>query len=254
MSADRAAMLSTTSESVDSATVIVITGLLDRTSYLQLRDIIIKAALEIPRAVVIDISALAVPAESAYAVFTSARWHVSQWPEVPILLVCAHGAGRQAIVRNGVARYVPVYPTCDEAVEALGGAAKHQLRRRARTELPADRSSIEQARGFVADWLPQWGHPQLTAIAGVIATVFVENVLAHTLSTPSLRLESDGSAVTVAVEDNSTAPPERREDSRRGADTVSGLSIVTAMSRVWGTAPTPTGKTVWAVIGPENQL
>ena len=254
MPADHAAALSVSSESVDSATVIVITGLLDRTTYLRLRDIIIKAALEVPRAVVVDISALSVPAESAYAVFTSARWHVTEWPEVPILLVCAHGEGRQAIVRNGVARYVPVYPTCGEAIGALGNEAKHRRRRRARIDLLADRCSVGQARDFVSDCLIQWGHTELISIAGVIATVFIENVLAHTQSAPSLRVESDGSAVTVAVEDTSSVPPERREDPRRGADIVSGLSIVTAMCRVWGTAPTSTGKTVWAVIGPENEL
>jgi hypothetical protein len=26
------------------------------------------------------------------------------------------------------------------------------------------------------------------------------------------------------------------------------------MCRMWGNSPTPTGKTVWAVIGPENRL
>jgi hypothetical protein len=254
MPADHAATLTASAEPMDSATVIVVTGLLDRTSYLRLRDIIIKSALEVPRAVVVDISALAVPAETAYAVFTSARWHVNEWPEVPILLVCAHGEGRQAIVRNGVARYVPVYSTCNEAIRALRNEGRHRLRQHARTDLLADRCSVGQARDVVADCLTRWGHEELIAIAGVIATVFVENVLAHTHSAPSLRLESDGSAVTVAVEDTSTAPPERREDPRRGADIVSGLSIVAAMCRAWGTAPTSTGKTVWAVIGPENEL
>jgi hypothetical protein len=29
---------------------------------------------------------------------------------------------------------------------------------------------------------------------------------------------------------------------------------VAALSRVWGTLPAPSGKTVWAVVGPENKL
>ncbi len=35
---------------------------------------------------------------------------------------------------------------------------------------------------------------------------------------------------------------------------VSGLAIVDALSRAWGSTPTASGKTVWAIIGPENQL
>lgn len=39
----------------------------------------------------------------------------------------------------------------------------------------------------------------------------------------------------------------------KGID-VSGLAIVAALSRAWGSSPTSSGKTVWAIIGPENQL
>lgn len=254
MSADRGSPLSTDAESVDSITMIVADGVLDGTSYLKLRDIIIKGALDGPRAVIVDVTALSVPSESAWAVFTSARWHVSVWPEVPILLVCAHGEGRQAITRNGITRYVPVYPTSEAAIGSLGGSGRHRLRRRARTQLSADRESLDMARELIADWLSAWGHDNLITAAGVVSTVFIENVLAHTEGPPTLRLESDGIAVTVAVEDGSSVPAERREDPRRGADVVSGLSIVSALCRVWGTAPTPGGKTVWAVIGPENEL
>lgn len=253
MPTDRAGPLTALNESVESATVITAAGVLDRTSYLRLRDIIIKAALDTPRAVIIDVGGLSVPAESAWAVFTSARWHVSVWPEVPILLVCGHTEGRRAVTRNGVARYVPVYPTIAEAFSALSGSAP-PARRRVRTALPGDRRSVELARNAVTEWLTEWGHAELAAVARVIATAFVENVLSHTDSAPTLRLESDGCAVTVAVEDGSCTPAGRREDPRHGTDIVSGLAVVSAMCRVWGSAPTPAGKTVWAVIGPENRL
>ena len=36
------------------------------------------------------------------------------------------------------------------------------------------------------------------------------------------------------------------------ADHAGGLSVVAALSRQWGNVPTSTGKTVWALIGPEN--
>jgi STAS domain-containing protein len=254
MSADHASPLSAVTASVDPVTLIVVDGVLDSSTYLRMRDAVIKAALDEPRAVVVDVSALSVPAESAWAVFTSARWHVNVWPDVPIVLVCAHAGGRHTIARNGITRYVPVYANTKDAVSALDAPGRHGLRRRARAQLAADRAALDMARELVADWLSQWGHDDLITVAGVVATVFVENVLAHTEGPPTLRLECDGVLVTVAVEDASSVPAQRLEHPRHGADVVSGLAMVSALSRVWGTAPTPNGKTVWAVIGPENQL
>jgi hypothetical protein len=57
----------------------------------------------------------------------------------------------------------------------------------------------------------------------------------------------------VAVEDSSRGPVELREDPKVSG-IPSGLRVVAALCRMWGTAPTPAGKTVWAVMGPENRL
>jgi hypothetical protein len=69
-----------------------------------------------------------------------------------------------------------------------------------------------------------------------------------------LIVESYRDTVTVAVQDDSPRLPGRREDADRGADIVSGLAIVAAVSRAWGATPTSSGKTVWALVGRENQL
>src|SRR4029079_13659817 len=107
-------------------------GVLDATTYLYLRDNIIKAALDDPRAVVVDVSGLLVPRESALAVFTSARWHVERWPEVPILLACDRNSGRDALARNGITRYVPVYPSIESACSATAFAGSRLGRQRVR--------------------------------------------------------------------------------------------------------------------------
>ena len=103
------------------------------------------------------------------------------------------------------------------------------------------------------EWLTAWSHTDLIPTAKVVVTTFVENVLQHTDSQPAVRLETDGSTVTVAVADGSRQPPGLSENSM-AADRPSGLKIVAALCRMWGNAPTPSGKTVWAVIGPENRL
>lgn len=237
----------------DDLAFLTITGVLDGASYRGLRDAIIKAALDEPRAVVVDVNKLSVPAESAWSVFTSARWHVSIWPDVPILLVCEPRPSVRAITSIGVSRYVPVHPTRQSALDAVADRSL-PLRRRARTQLPDSRISVGLARAMVTDWLTKWDKRELIPTAATVATVFVENVLAHTDSAPVLIVEYFKDSVTVAVEDGSDRQPALHEDRDRGADIVSGLAIVSALCRTWRSTPTASGKTVWAVVGPENKF
>ncbi|ODR26156.1 STAS domain-containing protein [Mycolicibacterium porcinum] len=243
-----------TRRTLDRASVLTAVGKLDSTTYRELRDAVIKSALDEPSAVIVDVAALEVPSESAWSVFTSARWHVSVWPDIPVILVCRHQWGRDAIARNGITRYVAMYPTLESAVEGIHDDSADTPRRRARAQLPAVHSSMSRARRLVAEWLQAWSHSEMIAVATLIVDVLVENVLEHTQSAPSLIVESRGTTLTIAVEDTSRAAATRREHPGHGGDTTSGLAVLAAVSRTWGSTPTSTGKTVWAVIGPESSL
>jgi anti-anti-sigma regulatory factor len=218
-----------------------------------LRDSVVNAALDEPRVVIVDVSELRVPDASAWSVFSSARWHVRTWPDVPIVLVCANDATRRLIRHCGITRYVPAFATTQAALQSVGDEWPRP-RRRARAELPPHVSSIVDAQRLVGGWLSGWSCAPLIPVAATVATAFVENVLRHTDSAPTLRVEYDGSLVAVAVEDASTALAQRREDARSGTHQLSGLAMVTALTRGWGNLPTPTGKIVWAAVGPENVL
>lgn len=239
-------------ETVGTVSLLTVDGVIDTSTYLQLRDAVIKAALDEPRAVLVDVNALDVPASSAWSVFTSARWHVSTWPDVPIVLVCGHASRRRTIERNGVTRYVPVYATAEAALAALTDGRR--ARQRACSDLPALLASLRRSREFVAQWLGEWSHSELIPVVTVVVNVFVENVLQHTASGPVVILESDGKTIAVLVQDENSTPAARHEDPYRGGERVSGLAIVASVCRAWGSMPTPSGKTVWAVIGPENRL
>jgi len=236
--------------------ILVMDGVLDSSTYRGVRDSVIKAALDEPRAVIVDVNRLSVPSASAWSVFTSIRWHVSVWPDVPIHLVCASPQARRAIGAVGVARYVPVHPTRETALEAVGPDSSQSVpvRRRARTELPVTRIAVGLARALISDWLTGWGQRDLVPVAATVATVFIENVLDHTESAPVLIVESYRDTVTVAVEDFSDRLPGRHEDAESGAEIVSGLAIVAALCRAWGAIPSSSGKTVWGLVGRENQL
>jgi anti-anti-sigma factor len=235
-----------------SVAVLTVDGVLDSGSCAALRDSIMKATFHEPSAVIVNVNALQVPAQSAWSAFLGVRWQTETQPEVPIVLVCAQRATREAITRSGVARFMPVYATEKEAMTAIGQLAGRTVRR-ADAKLAPNLTSLRESRRLVREWLTGWSQPALIPVALVVVNVFVENVLEHTGSDPVMHIESDGATATIAVSDGSNAPALRLPSPPKGID-VSGLAIVDALSREWGSAPTSSGKTVWAIIGPENQL
>jgi hypothetical protein len=102
--------------------VLTVDGVLDATTYLPMLEAIGKAALDEPRIVIIDISWLTVREDPAWAVFTSARWQIAEWPGVPIGLVSSHEQDRNDLHRNGITRYMPLYATVELALSELSAA------------------------------------------------------------------------------------------------------------------------------------
>jgi anti-anti-sigma factor len=259
---DRAAPVSAIAESPSSlavaarkeqsVAVLTVEGVLNASSTAALRDSITKTTLDDPSAIVVDVNALQVPAESAWSAFISARWQPDARPDVPLVLVCANRATREAIERTGVTRFMPVYATEKGAMKAVSRLLQRPVRH-ADARLPAHLTSLRESRRLVREWLTAWSRPSLIPVALVVVNVFIENVLEHTGSDPVMRIETDGATATIAVSDCSPSPALRLPTPAKGID-VSGLAIVDALSRAWGSAATSSGKTVWAVIGPENQL
>jgi hypothetical protein len=109
--------------------VLSVSGVLDGATYVELRDAIKKAALDRPRAVIVDITRLVVVGNAVWSVFPTARWFVTEGPDVPMALVSDKIEGRNALCRNGIARYVPAYSTVDAAIAALTGGGDPRYRR-----------------------------------------------------------------------------------------------------------------------------
>ena len=235
-----------------SVAVLTVEGVLEITNSPALRDAITKATLGLPSAILLNISGLRVTEEEAWSTFISVRWQIDRQPDVPIVLVCTRRATRDAITESGVDRFVPMYSTEKGAMKALGRLGRRTILR-SDAQLAADLTSLRESRRLVREWLTTWSQTALIPVALVVVNVFVENVLEHTGSFPMMRIETDGATATIAVSDDSSTPARRLPSPKKGVD-VSGLAIVDALSRAWGSAPTSSGKIVWAVIGPENQL
>jgi hypothetical protein len=240
-----------TASSVADTRVLTIDGVLDDSTYIPLRDTIVKAALDEPRAVIIDVTGLNIRDDPAWSVFTSARFQISEWPDIPIGLVCAHDQGLNALRRNGVTRYVPVYSTLQSAVAELAADELRRYRRRASAALPAVNTSIRRSRELTTQWLTAWSRTDFIHAVSAVATELVELALVDADNALSLRVESDGSTVAVAVQHADMARTRLRESVD---DAVSALDLVAANCRVWGSYTNAAGNTVWAVVGPENRF
>ena len=200
--------------------------------------------------VIVDVTGLTVREDPAWAVFTSARWQIAEWPDIPIGLVCAHEQGRECAApqrHNSIRARVPdaVSPqslSCPP-MDCAGTGGAPAL------SLPATRSSIRRCRELTAQWLTAWARTDFIHVVSTVATELVEAALGETDSDFALRVETDGSTVSVAIQHVGMAKPTCAESPQMA--NVSGLDLVAANSRAWGTTPRA-GNTVWAVVGPEN--
>lgn len=239
------------SSTIGDVVVLHVRGVLDSRTYLHLRETITKHAAEAPTAVVVNVDALEVPAESAWVVFSSARWVMTRWQDLPLLLVARSPEVRLALERNGILRYCPCFAHEREACATATSGARSGLRAMAR--IPAAGGSAA-CRAFVRDTLARWSLDAFRTTALVIATELVENAIRHTPFEPSLRLEYRGSHLTIAVADDSDHHPVRRERPD-GTAVLSGLGLVTSLATAWGSTPRfGGGKVVWAVIGPQDVI
>src|ERR1700733_1276174 len=108
--------------------------------------------------------------------------------------------------------------SADKALSRL----TQQTVRRADAQLSANLTSLRESRRQVREWLTAWSQSDLIPVALVVVNVFVENVLQHTGSVPTMRIESDGATATIAVSDDSSAPAQRLPAPAKGLD-MSGL-------------------------------
>jgi anti-anti-sigma regulatory factor len=242
-------MLTSTTRTLGDVSVVRLSGVLNALTYLDVRDAVVKVAVDEPRAVIIDVNDLAVRDCESWAVFTSARWCVQQWPEIPIVLVAGDPAIRKRLIALSVARYVPVYDTLVAASDAIGGGTS-RYSHRARERFEQHASSVSAALIFVHEHLSAWSMRDRIPVASTVLTVFAENALSYTEAGFDVRLEGTDEEVVIAVSDSSPALAIRREKSFGSSP--AGLDIVSALCGRWGNTPTAAGKTVWARVGPRD--
>jgi hypothetical protein len=226
------------------ATTAVVTGVLDLTSYPDLRDGLLKIAVEAPDGLIADIDRLTIDDGTLVTVFSMVAMRISEWPGIPFAVVTDRPEHRAMFASRAVDRFVPVHGDRADAKDLL----VHPPRRRAVQLLVRSPKASALARAFVRRVCGEWRVPDLTEDALLIATELVENAILHTTSSPRLRLELRRGLLSIAVSDDDPRPAVLRE--RLDAlEPGLGLRMVVQVAKVWGCSRSWSGgKTVWAVL------
>jgi STAS domain-containing protein len=226
----------------DNVATVVPSGVLDLYSYAQVRTALVKHALEVPRALIVDLGQLVVPDDSSFAVFTSAWMEVSDWPGVPIHLVTADDAIDARLRRNGIVRHIPVHATVEEAIARLDHPPPM---RRAICTISCSDVNGTRTRRFVERTCRRWSCSAKTiADASQLTALLVAGALDHEPGDVRIRLELRSGRLAIVVQDTNPAQAGSRHTARRP-----NIPAVEALAHSWGRSGAhSSGMIFWATV------
>ncbi|MEU1817741.1 SpoIIE family protein phosphatase [Streptomyces roseifaciens] len=112
-------------------------------------------------------------------------------------------------------------------------------------DLPAERSTVAEARKFASEQLTAWGLEELGFTTELVVSELVTNAVRHAYAPIRLRLIRERSSLICEVSDASSTSPRMRR-ARVTDEGGRGLLLVAQLTERWGTRFTAEGKTIWA--------
>jgi anti-anti-sigma factor len=247
----------------DGCVILAPVGHLDLAAVPSLRQALLRRLGEQPVAVICDLSGLVSVDSACATVFATVANHPSsRWPETNLLLCSAEPAVAAVLEGLGVAQYLPVHPSLEEALAHAGYRPPYL-----RDELPLAPSATAPAtaRRFIRDTCRQWrldamedptdglAGPwveELVDRAVLVASELVTNAVVHSQGPVRLRLELYQQRLHLAVYDQSprllalvTDPGDLDAEGGRG------LLIVDQLASTGGVHQAPGGgKAIWCVL------
>ncbi|MEU4568051.1 ATP-binding protein [Micromonospora sp. NPDC023956] len=224
----------------DGPALVRLTGRLDGTGVVEVRDALLARLGDHPGPVVVDVSGLRITDPAARTVFAEVRRTVADWPAAD-LLVCDPAGGWTV---DGA----PVWSSPDTALAGLpsGDALTLDL-------LPAV-GAARQARELVAASCARWGLPDLIEPGMIAVTEMVNNVVAHARTPMTVRLAPGHRVLRLGVRDHSPRAPHYTGPAPLTSTGGRGLLLIDTVARRWGCTPLPEGKLVWAVLHAEDEV
>jgi anti-anti-sigma factor len=220
-------------------------GRLDLTTAPAVRTALLKSLTSQPEVIVVDVSGVQVADELALSVFTAVSRHAAGWPGTTLVLAAAAPELAAALERMAMRRYVPTFPTVEEAM-AVDRESTPPMRLDGWFEPTS--ASLASARTLVDRVCHAWGVGEVSGVAQLIVTELVANAVRHAATEMELSVMLRPRHLHLAVHDRSHALAKRLGAPHELAGAGRGLLVVEAMSAGWGCTPTEDGKRVWAML------
>jgi anti-sigma regulatory factor (Ser/Thr protein kinase)/anti-anti-sigma regulatory factor len=221
--------------------ILRVSGVLDLVTGDALESAVGRCLSAQPEALLIDVSELEVSEPGALAVLSSIVCRTAEWPAVPIVLC---GAGPQTTATIAAWPGCASVGTAASCEEALADAGVEPEPRRIRVRLRPVPDACRQVRQLVNQACTAWHRREVSAVAALVATELVANVVRHAHTTMEFTVGLRDGRVCLTVRDGSRAMPRPRNPDT--ADTGGrGLQPVRELTDAWGVLPVPDGKVVW---------
>jgi len=235
-----------TKESRYPVAVLALRGDLTEATAAIARDCMIKALIEQPTVLVVDLDGVGHADAAGPDVFGEVARHAAQWPETTVMVCGGPLDLRRRIRDTAGSGPLEVLPTHAEAVAA---AKARPVPRRCRLACGTEDDAPARARRVATAVFRRWHVPEeLIGRAVLIISEFVANAVRHARTRSELLLHFKDSRLHIAVRDTcrrlprvQTQPDTDHEDGR-------GLGIVGRLATSWGVVADSDGKVVWAAI------
>jgi hypothetical protein len=233
---------------IDLATVeLAVHGQWDRSLQVESTHVIAKCFAERPVAVVADLGDMYDPSGASAPTWWTAAMRGARLDPVVSVVLCLLPEEPLAkrLARLGARWSLPVYPSLDQARDAIAGGLP--MNDRLQLRLPAGAEAASRAWDLLDTACSAWALPALRHRGRLVLSVLVRHATEQA-GDVVVTVTRRGSGLHLAVSDNDPRPPALIEPVQEPARLL--RDVVRANATTWGSTPTAAGKVVWAYLHP----
>jgi anti-anti-sigma regulatory factor/anti-sigma regulatory factor (Ser/Thr protein kinase) len=225
--------------------VLSVHGTLDLLTCDALEQAIRRSLSAQPEAVLLDASGLEVGDPLGLAALGSALFLTSEWPGAPITLCGPTERTARAVAASPDCADIRLAPGVDQALAATAaGSGAGPRAPEIRVRLRPVPDACRQVRQLVSQACASWHLRDLAAVAQLVATELVANVVRHAHTTMEFPAGLRDGRICLAVRDGSRRLPQPADPGFADAGG-RGLRLVRELTDAWGVLPVTDGKVVW---------